>query len=179
MRVISGTARGTKLKTVSGTDLVRPTTDKVKGAIFNMIQFSISDKTVLDLFCGSGGLGIEALSRGAVSVTFVDSSPRSLKVTEENLEHTHLKERANLKRIDWEGFFKQNRNHYSLIFADPPYAMEILPRLLQFCAEIMEPGGFLIYECDKKTEPAQHEAFSLYRQNCYGSTGVLIYQRRE
>ncbi len=179
MRVISGTARGTKLKTVFGTDLVRPTTDKVKGAMFNMIQFSISGATVLDLFCGSGALGIEALSRGAIHATFVDGSPRSLKVAEENLEHTHLKERALLKKIDWEGFCKQNRKQYTLIFADPPYAMKILPRLLQLCAESIEPGGFLIYECDKKTEPVHNEAFSLYRQNYYGSIGVLIYQRRE
>ncbi len=179
MRVISGTARGTKLKTVSGTDLVRPTTDKAKGAMFNMIQFSVSGGRVLDLFCGSGALGIEALSRGAIHATFVDGSPRSLKVTEENLKHTHLNERAELKKIDWEGFFSQNRKQYSLVFADPPYAMEILPRLLQLCAEAIEPGGFLIYECDKKTEPVQNDAFSLYRQNCYGSTGVLIFQRRE
>ncbi len=179
MRVISGTARGTKLKTVSGTDLVRPTTDKVKGAMFNMIQFSISGGTVLDLFCGSGALGIEALSRGAENGTFVDGSLRSLKVTEENLEHTHLKERAVLKKADWEGFLKQEKKRYSLVLADPPYAMKILPRLLQLCEKIMEPGGFLIYECDKETESVEHEAFSLYRQNCYGSTGVLVYQRRE
>jgi len=179
VRVISGTARGTKLKTVSGTDLVRPTTDKVKGAIFNMIQFSVFEGTVLDLFCGSGALGIEALSRGASCATFVDGSPRSLKVAEENLEHTHLKERAVLKKSDWEDFFKRNTERYSLVFADPPYALDILSRLLELSASFIEPNGFLIYECNRRTEPARNEAFSLYRQNIYGSTAVLVYQRRE
>lgn len=139
MRVISGVARGTKLKTVSGTELVRPTTDKVKGAIFNMIQFSVPGAKVLDLFCGSGALGIEALSRGAESVTFVDLSPKSLGVTEENLLHTHLMEKAELKKSDWESFLKQNSKQYSLVLADPPYAMDVLFKLLDCCAELIVP----------------------------------------
>ena len=179
MRVISGVARGTKLKTVSGTELVRPTTDKVKGAIFNMIQFSVPGAKVLDLFCGSGALGIEALSRGAESVTFVDLSPKSLGVTEENLLHTHLMEKAELKKRDWERFFKQNTKQYSLVLADPPYAMDVLFKLLDCCAELIVPGGTLVFECDRQQEAILHPSFSLYRQNCYGSTAVFVYRRGE
>lgn len=178
MRVISGTARGTKLKTVSGIDLVRPTTDKVKGAVFNMVQFSVTGGSVLDLFCGSGALGIEALSRGAERATFVDRSACSLHITQENLERTHLEERAFLKKSDWEEFLIRSGGRYSLVFADPPYAMKILPQLLSLCAERIVPDGFLIYECDRETEPVQNDTFSLYRHNVYGSTAVLIYQRR-
>lgn len=179
MRVISGSARGTKLKTISGTDLVRPTTDKVKGAMFNMIQFSVAGANVLDLFCGSGALGIEALSRGAAHATFVDGSFRSLRVTEDNLVHTHLNQKAVLIKANWEAFFKKCRERYSIVLADPPYAMKVLSELLELSAKVMKPGGFLVYECSKQTPAAEHEEFFLYRQVFYGSTGVIIYQRRE
>lgn len=179
MRVISGVARGAKLKTVSGTELVRPTTDKVKGAIFNMIQFSVPGAVVLDLFCGSGALGIEALSRGAEFTTFVDLSPKSLSVTEENLLHTRLREKAEIKRSDWESFLKETSKKYSLILADPPYAMDMLSQLLDRCSKLMIPGGYLVFECDRRKEAVFHPSFSLYRHNCYGSTAVLVYRRGE
>lgn len=179
MRVISGCARGTKLKTISGMDLVRPTADKVKGAMFNMIQFSVAQADVLDLFCGSGALGIEALSRGAAHATFVDGSLRSLRVTEDNLKQTHLSHMATLIRANWEAFFRDCRKRYSIVFADPPYAMQVLPELLSFCSSVIALGGFLVYECARETPAAEHDAFVLYRHSFYGSTGVMIYQRRE
>ena len=102
MRVISGTARGMRLTTLEGLD-VRPTTDKVKESLFNIIQFDIEGRRVLDLFAGSGQLGIEALSRGAEHATFVDRSPKSVSVVRKNLEHTKL---APLPR-----FVRKSREH--------------------------------------------------------------------
>ncbi len=181
MRVISGSARGTKLKTVSGTDLVRPTADKVKEAMFNMIQFSVAQAAVLDLFCGSGALGIEALSRGAASATFVDASARSLRMTEDNLLHTHLDGKGILVRSDWEAFLRRCREQYSLILADPPYRMaeQLLPDLLHLCEPLLLPGGFLVFECSRETKGVSHTGYELHREAGYGATGVIIYQRRE
>ena len=179
MRVISGSARGTKLRTISGTDLVRPTTDKVKGAMFNMIQFSVPQANVLDLFCGSGALGIEALSRGAAHATFVDGSFRSLRVTEENLTKTRLHQKATLIRANWEAFFRDCKERYSIVFADPPYAMSVLSDLLIMCQSVVIPGGYLVYECPRETVAAESKAFLLHRQSFYGSASVIIYQRRE
>ena len=104
MRVIAGSARGRRLKTLEGMD-VRPTTDKVKEAIFSAIQFDLPDAAVLDLFAGSGQMGIEALSRGAASVVFVDRSARSLQVTRENLESVQFAEQAQLHQTEAQSFF--------------------------------------------------------------------------
>ena len=103
MRVITGIARGRKLETLSGND-VRPTTDKVKEAIFSSIQFDIEGRRILDLFAGSGQLGIEALSRGAKSATFVDLNTDAFAVIERNLKNTGLKEMAKVMRADYFSF---------------------------------------------------------------------------
>lgn len=105
MRVIAGSARGRRLKTLEGMD-VRPTTDKVKEAIFSAIQFDLPDAAVLDLFAGSGQMGIEALSRGAASVVFVDRSARSLQVTRENLESVQFAEQAQLHQTEAQSFLQ-------------------------------------------------------------------------
>ena len=105
MRVIAGSARGRRLKTLEGMD-VRPTTDKVKEAIFSAIQFDLPDAAVLDLFAGSGQMGIEALSRGAASVVFVDRSARSLQVTQENLESVQFAEQAQLHQTEAQSFLQ-------------------------------------------------------------------------
>ena len=123
MRVIAGKARSLRLKTIEGMD-TRPTTDRIKETLFNMIQPSIADSRFLDLFAGSGGIGIEALSRGASWCVFVEQQRKAAECIRENLEHTHLAERAvlmeenvmyALKRLDKKG------EAFSFIFMDPPY----------------------------------------------------------
>ena len=120
MRVIAGSARGRRLKTLEGMD-VRPTTDKVKEAIFSAIQFDLPDAAVLDLFAGSGQMGIEALSRGAASVVFVDRSARSLQVTRENLESVQFAEQAQLHQTEAQSFFQYTAKQFDNSIIDPPY----------------------------------------------------------
>ena len=120
MRVIAGSARGRRLKTLEGMD-VRPTTDKVKEAIFSAIQFDLPDAAVLDLFARSGQMGIEALSRGAASVVFVDRSARSLQVTRENLESVQFAEQAQLHQTEAQSFLQSTAMQFDIAILDPPY----------------------------------------------------------
>mgnify|MGYP002675531026 CR=1 FL=1 len=115
MRVITGTARGRVLRTLEGED-VRPTTDRVKEAVFSIIQFEIEGRRVLDLFAGSGQLGIEALSRGADSATFVDMSKDSLATVKYNLEHTKLGDRAKVIQTDALSFLKLTKDRFDIVF---------------------------------------------------------------
>ncbi|MBQ8928863.1 MAG: 16S rRNA (guanine(966)-N(2))-methyltransferase RsmD, partial [Oscillospiraceae bacterium] len=124
MRVISGTARGRKLKEPDGRR-VRPTTDKVKESMFNIVQFHIQDAAVLDLFAGSGQLGIEALSRGAESVTFVDSARDSVKLVRENVRTAGFEDRAQIFQTDAIGFL-EHCGKFDLIFLDPPYDTDLI-----------------------------------------------------
>ena len=117
MRVITGTARGRVLRTLEGED-VRPTTDRVKEAVFSIIQFEIEGRRVLDLFAGSGQLGIEALSRGAASATFVDMSKDSLSAVKYNLEHTKLGDNAKVVQTDALSFLKLTKDKFDIVFLD-------------------------------------------------------------
>ena len=128
MRVITGTARGRRLKELEGTE-TRPTTDRVKEALFSVIQFDIPGSRVLDLFGGTGQLGIEALSRGAKSAVFVDAREDACKLIRENLKRTRLQEDARVVRSDYLDYLSRCREQYDIIFLDPPYAevfLEIL-----------------------------------------------------
>ena len=122
MRVISGTAKGTILHTLEGNN-TRPTLDRVKEALFNMIQMNLIDAEVLDLFSGSGALAIEALSRGAKKAVLCDKSKEAIKVINDNLEKTHLKEKAIIIRDDYQKVlnFLKDKYQFDFIFLDPPY----------------------------------------------------------
>lgn len=124
MRVIAGSARRLLLNTLPGED-TRPTTDRIKETLFNMIQFDIPGSTFLDLYAGSGGIAIEALSRGAVSATLVDLNPKAVQVIRANLEHTHLSEQAEVITGDAVSALKRmgasERKPFDLVFLDPPY----------------------------------------------------------
>ena len=127
MRVIAGEKRHLLLKTLDDLS-IRPTTDKIKETLFNMIQFDIPGKKFLDLFAGSGAIGIEALSRGASEATFVDNNERAIKVIKENLEHTGLTDRAKVIKGDaslsLENISRENEP-YGIIFMDPPYDKDL------------------------------------------------------
>ena len=141
MRVIAGSARGRRLKTLEGMD-VRPTTDKVKEAIFSAIQFDLPDAAVLDLFAGSGQMGIEALSRGAASVVFVDRSARSLQVTRENLESVQFAEQAQLHQTEAQSFLQSTAMQFDIAILDPPYRKGMHEKLLPLLAEHMADNRF-------------------------------------
>lgn len=121
MRVISGTAKSLRLKTIEG-DSTRPTTDRIKETLFNIIGCDVIDSRFLDLFAGSGGIGIEALSRGALFCDFVDNNPKCINVIKENLRFTHLDNKAQVIKNDVISYIKGYSNKsYDIIFIDPPY----------------------------------------------------------
>ena len=127
MRVIAGEKRHLLLKTLNDLS-IRPTTDKIKETLFNMIQFDVQGVNFLDLFAGTGAIGIEALSRGAKMATFVDNNDKSIKVIKENLEHTGLSEKANViksdARLSLENLSRKNES-YDIVFMDPPYDKDL------------------------------------------------------
>ena len=124
MRVITGTARGRRLKELQGME-TRPTTDKVKESLFSIIQFDIEGRRVLDLFAGTGQLGIEALSRGAAEAVFVDRRPDAVRLVQENLALCGFTDRARVKSGDALTYLKSGEK-FDLIFLDPPYAADLL-----------------------------------------------------
>lgn len=130
MRVITGTARGRVLKELEGLE-TRPTTGKVKESLFSIIQFDIEGRRVLDLFAGTGQLGIEALSRGAKSAVFVDAREDACKLIRENLKRTRLQEDARVVRSDYLDYLSRCREQYDIIFLDPPYAEVFFGKFLK------------------------------------------------
>ena len=147
MRVITGKARGTVLKTPEGLQ-TRPTADRVKEALFSIIQFDVPGAKVLDLFGGSGQLGIEALSRGAKQAVFVDESDAACKLIRENLRRTKLESDARIIRGDYMAFLNSCHDKFDLIFLDPPYAEVFLENAIKRISEIdiLQSGGIIVAE---------------------------------
>ena len=147
MRVITGKARGVVLKTPEGL-LTRPTSDRVKEALFSIIQFDIPAAKVLDLFAGTGQLGIEALSRGAKSAIFVDEREDACKLVRENLRRTGLDNNAKVIRSDYLVFLKNTKDKFDIVFLDPPYAEDFLENSLKMITEIdiLQSGGIIVTE---------------------------------
>jgi len=174
MRVITGTARGRRLREPQGMD-IRPTTDKVKESIFNIIQFDIEGRRILDLFAGTGQLGIEAASRGAASVTFVDNSKVAVKLVRENLEHCGIK--AQVHQMDALGFLASG-NKFDLIFVDPPYHSDIYDKVLQSIIEfdILPEGGIIV--CESRPEKILPELNGFRRKEYnYGKVRLTVYTK--
>lgn len=151
MRVITGSARGTKLDTLEGEN-TRPTTDRVKEALFSMIQFDIEGRTVLDLFAGSGQLAIEALSRGAAKATLIDQSRDAVEIIIANAKRTHLFEKCRISASDYTSFIRgaSGREKYDIIFLDPPYNSGLLPVSLKALSDgdLFAAGAYIICETD-------------------------------
>lgn len=177
MRVITGTARGRKLIAPEGLD-VRPTADKVKEGIFSAIQFEIEDAVVLDLFAGSGQMGIEALSRGAKRAVFVDSSARSVKCVNENLKNTGLMRQAEVIIRDSYDYIRLTSMKFDIIILDPPYRMGHIAKLLPLAAEKLSEGGTIICEYEKEAgEPEAPEGTVLRKVYRYGKINAALFVR--
>lgn len=178
LRVITGTARGRKLATLEGPE-VRPTTDMVKEAMFSILQFEIEGANVLDLFAGSGQLGIEALSRGARACVFVDSSRDSQNITRQNLQHTGLAAAARVAAMDYAAFLKTTKETFDIALLDPPYEKGMAADALPLLAEKMSPGGAIICET-RRGEPLPERAggFSVKKTYRYGKIMLTLYRRR-
>ncbi len=179
MRVITGSARGKRLKTLEG-EAVRPTPERVKEALFSIIQFQIEGRRVLDLFAGSGQLGIEALSRGARQTVFVDSKKDSVAVVQQNLEYTGLAENARVKNMEFSAFLMQNQEPFDLAFLDPPYRTGLLQRALPLVAESMNKGGTIICEHPYDEElPESAGDFMRGRTYRYGKIKLTVFQHKD
>jgi len=158
---------------------VRPTSDKVKQALFNILGDRVGEASFLDLFAGAGGIGIEALSRGAGRVVFVDASRASLNVVRQNIEQTGFEERSQAVLSKAESFLKKPAGvPYDIVFLDPPYADELQPLLeLIAGAGILKPDSIVIGEHFKKQpSPACAGGLSLYREAKYGDTVLAFYK---
>ena len=179
MRVITGKARGVQLKTPDGMT-TRPTTDRVKEALFSIIQFDIPTANVLDLFGGTGQLGIEALSRGAKSAVFVDAGEPACRLIRENLKKTKLESDAKVIRADYLDYLKRCREKFDIIFLDPPYAEVFLENALKCITEIdiLESGGIIVAERPLgKDLPWDFPGFSRSKDYKYGNTLLTIYHK--
>ncbi len=179
MRVITGKARGVQLKTPDGMQ-TRPTTDRVKEALFSIINFDIPGAKVLDLFGGTGQLGIEALSRGAKSAVFVDAREDACKLIKENLRRTKLEQDGRVVRSDYLDYLKRCREQYSIIFLDPPYAEVFLENALKQITEIdiLQSDGIIVTERPLGKElPWEFEGFTRSKDYKYGKTLLTIYRK--
>ena len=175
MRVIAGKCRSLPLKTVPGRQ-TRPTTDRIKETLFNMLQPYLPDARFLDLFAGSGAIGIEALSRGAASVVFVDRSARSLQVTRENLESVQFAEQAQLHQTEAQSFLKSTAMQIDIAILDPPYPKGMHEKLLPLLAEHMADNGIVICEHETGLEmPQSVGVLEQKKQKKYGAITVTTY----
>ena len=179
MRVITGTARGVPLKAPRGMD-TRPTMDQVKEGIFSAIQFEVEGRTALDLFAGSGQLGIEALSRGASRAVFVDHRQDAAALVRENLRRTHFEDRGEVVCTDFTQYLARCRRKFRLIFLDPPYAEKSLETAIQRLSEIdiLSDGGIIITE-RPLGKPLAEEFPGLTRSKDYhyGKTTITLLRK--
>jgi len=179
MRVITGKARGVVLKTPEGLH-TRPTADRVKEALFSIIQFDLPCARVLDLFGGTGQLGIEALSRGAKSAVFVDSQENAYRLIKENLKRTKLESDARVIRSDYMSYLTSCNETFDIIFLDPPYAEVFLENSLKMITEIdiLQSGGIIVTERPLGKElPFVFSGYTRSRDYKYGKTLLTIYRK--
>jgi len=179
MRVISGMARGRRLKEPPGFE-IRPTSDMVKESVFNIVQFDIEGRRVLDLFAGTGQMGIEALSRGAKSAVFVDSDPEAAKLIRHNLKLCGLEDCASVQIRDALKFLERDLDKYDLVFIDPPYDTglfhEALAEIIKF--DKLNTNGIIISESKAEAHiPAVELPYFLCKEYKYGGTRILKYSR--
>ena len=178
MRVITGTARGKKLITAEGMD-VRPTPERVKEALFSAIQFDIEGRTILDLFAGSGQMGIEALSRGAEKAVFVDQSPISIDHINKNLKTTDFTHKAKVIRGDYTPVLLGMTETFDYVFLDPPYASGFLEKALKLVQKNVKDHGVIICEHPKEQSlPDEVDDFKVKKQYRYGKVYITFYTRK-
>lgn len=180
MRVITGSARGKRLKEPRNQD-TRPTTDRVKEGLFNIVQFDLEGRRVLDLFAGTGQLGIEALSRGAAHVTFVDLRRESAALVQENLALTGLADRANVVQGDSLAFLAACGEKFDMVFIDPPYNTPLLEQALELAAkiDILREHGIMICESAAERQlPPLNAPYCRGKEYRYGQIKLTAYRRQ-
>lgn len=180
MRVITGSAKGRKLKSPPGMT-TRPTTDRVKEALFNILGHNVVNSDFLDLFAGTGAIGIEALSRGANSAVFIEKDPRSFQILTENIKLTGFTDQAQTYRQDVLRALElivEKGKKFNIVFADPPYLNNFETKILNFIDQnnILQTNGIIIIERSKKDIlPDKVGKLSLFREEKYGDTVLSFY----
>jgi 16S rRNA (guanine(966)-N(2))-methyltransferase RsmD len=175
MRIISGRLKGRKLFTPKNLD-IRPATDRVRQYIFDCLREYVFDAEILDLFAGTGSVGIEALSRGAKSAIFVDNSQQAISLLHKNIETLNLKENSTISKMDALRFLEKHNKQHNLIFLDPPYRYSLTKELSEKIAslKILKPDGFLIIEHDDEAIISELLSFKLLKQKKFGRTIISI-----
>ena len=177
MRLITGTARGRKLIAPEGLD-VRPTKDSVKEAIFSAIQFETEGSVVLDLFSGSGQLGIEAVSRGAKKAYLVDSSQNSIKFIKQNVAHVGFESQCEIVNMPNSAFLRTTGEKFDIALLDPPYERSLIQRSLPALTEKMKDTGVIICEHEPGCRlPEEINGFVITKSKKYGKTALTFYRK--
>lgn len=177
MRIIAGKAGGLKLKSLKGRE-VRPTLDRVKESMFNIIAFYLPGAEVLDLFSGFGSLGIEALSRGAKKADFVEINKSHLKIVEDNLKKARLFDEAELFNQDVYLYIKSCSRKYDLIFMDPPYEEDMTAEAVNLILDnhLLKENGLIISEKSAAEKTEEFEGLSIIKNKRYGNSLLTIYK---
>ncbi len=185
MRIITGKSKGIRLKTLEG-DATRPTSERVKEAVFSMLQGDIEDREVLDLFSGSGQMALEALSRGAVHAVLVDKSPQAIRIITENAEKTRLVEGCTIIKDEYLSFIRRNKGRrFDIIFLDPPYAAGFYQPALNAMLEneMLKPTTMIICESGEEgifgDDKELAEKFIVIKQSRYSKTFITILSPKE
>lgn len=174
MRVIAGSAKGKPLKTLDGGDTVRPTTDRVKEALFSAIHFDLPEALVLDMFAGSGQLGIEALSRGAKSVDFIDISKESCDVISKNLSYCGFE--GKIHKTDYKTFLEGFQKSFDVVFIDPPYHLNIFNQAIKDVSPFLSGGGVIVCEHPKDSKIDNVKGFAR-RDYKYGQIALTLFRK--
>lgn len=184
LRVISGKARGLKLNTPKNDD-VRPTTDRVKESLFNIINPYIMDGDILDLFAGTGSLGIECLSRGANKCVFVDLNRSSIEIVKSNIKKARVESNSEVLNVDFKAAIERVKNNsykFDIIFMDPPYYKNMFFEALEKIekSNILKEDGIIVVEHDTKQEfPENIGKLINYRSKKYGNTTITFYRMED
>ena len=186
MRIITGSAKGKKLKTLEG-EATRPTSERIKEAVFSAIQFDIEGRRVLDLFAGCGQLGLEALSRGAESAMFIDSEREAVEIVKENSRTVGFFDRCRYLVSDWRNYIRKasGRDKFDLVFIDPPYAMECCADAAVRLADggMLQGGAIVVLESGEEEPDLSHDGrFEVIKSTHYGKktfVNILLYRGGE
>ena len=178
IRVISGSRRGSVL-TCPETESLRPTTDRVKENIFNLLQFQVAGRKVLDLFAGSGAMGIEALSRGADYCVFCDGAKEAVAAVKANLKKTSMEDKSRVVLSDFESFLGTLNEKFSLVFLDPPYHKGYIKKTIDklISKNLLSSDAIIVAETDGDEEPGEYEGLAVKTTRQYGRVKVTVYEK--
>lgn len=186
MRIIAGKNKGTKLNTLEGNDITRPTLDRVKESLFSILYPNLENSEILDLFAGSGALSLEALSRGAKHAVICDKSYKAIRVIKDNVSKTKQEENVEILNKDFEMAIKilsQNNKKFDIIFLDPPYKTNYIQKSVDLIIEkqLLKEDGIIVAETDELNRILEHiekEKINIYDIRKYGRVDIMFFKRK-